>query len=379
MGSLDTLDRIVLLMNEKNYNQQILTDYLGVDKSIFSTWKNGKSKSYMKYLPQIAGLFGVTIDWLVGSTRYRQEGLAEIYKWNISCVEGFDPVFDFGPLFKPYREKAGISAEEMGKHIGLSENLYTIRENGEWPFLYADALKCCQLIDITPQSVLESAGKLSGKPVTEPNTIVQPIESAAERYENSGENDTIYLELNERLRLRQNFVYFAIEKLETLKVALDNAGTSPQFLDSLNRDGNLLVNDIRLAAEYFGIDAEFALKYDLTRKTGRFLAKWFEQRKYDSSKLTCKSAKMSVPAKYGAMLNIKIAGEISLSGVNIGDGYDYTNGGAFMTVVYEVKGGGSTSPSYHWEVACRASDSKNLIDKKGKPASGFKLSSSYKD
>ena len=88
---------------------------------------------------------------------------------------------------------------------------------------------------------------------------------------------------------------------------------------------------------------------------------------------------MSVPAKYGAMLNIKISGEISLSGVNIGDGYDYTNGGAFMTVVYEVKGGGSTSPSYHWEVACRASDSKNLIDKKGKPASGFKLSSSYKD
>ena len=76
MGSLDTLDRIILLMNEKNYNQQILTDYLGVDKSIFSTWK----KSYMKSLPQIAGLFGVTIDWLVGSTRYRQEGLAEIYK-----------------------------------------------------------------------------------------------------------------------------------------------------------------------------------------------------------------------------------------------------------------------------------------------------------
>lgn len=46
---------------------------------------------------------------------------------------------------------------------------------------------------------------------------------------------------------------------------------------------------------------------------------------------------MSEPAKNGAMLNIKIAGEISISGVNIGDGYDYTNGGAFMTVVYEVK------------------------------------------
>ena len=71
----------------------------------------------MKYLPQLASLFGVSIDWLVGSTRYRQEGLAEVYKWNISCVEGFDPVFDFGPMFKPYRENAGISTEEMGKHV----------------------------------------------------------------------------------------------------------------------------------------------------------------------------------------------------------------------------------------------------------------------
>ena len=45
---------------------------------------------------------------------------------------------------------------------------------------------------------------------------------------------------------------------------------------------------------------------------------------------------MSEPAKYGAMLNKKIPGVFSLSGVNIGDGYDYTNGGTYMPVVYEV-------------------------------------------
>ncbi len=127
----------------------------------------------------------------------------------------------------------------------------------------------------------------------------------------------------------------------------------------------------------FNVGDTIVCTYNLT--TPAVLENYQARIKYDSSKLTCKSAKMSEPAKNGAMLNIKIAGEISLSGVNIGDGYDYTNGGTFMTVVYEVKGGGSTSPSYHWEVACRASDSKNLIDKKGKPASGFKLSSSYKD
>ncbi len=183
----------------------------------------------------------MTIDWLVGSTRYRQEGLAE--------------------------------------------NLYTIREEGSWPLLYADALKCCQLIGITPEYVLENAGKLSDKPITEPNTIVQPTENAADIYANSSENDTIYLDLSDRMLLRQNFVYFAAEKLETLKVAMDNAGTSPQFLDSLNRDGKLLSKDIKLAAEYLGVDAELALKYDLTKKTGRNLAKWFELREFDSSKL----------------------------------------------------------------------------------------------
>ena len=98
---------------------------------------------------------------------------------------------------------------------------------------------------------------------------------------------------------------------------------------------------------------------------------------YDSSKLSCLSAKMSEPAKNGAMLNKNLNGEIKTCGSNIGDGYDYTTGGKFMTVTYVVKAGGSTSPKFNWEIACRASDSKNLISDSGKPASGFKLKTAY--
>lgn len=154
-----------------------------------------------------------------------------------------------------------------------------------------------------------------------------------------------------------------------------NNNSSSSKSDSSKSDNNS--KSLKIGGKTFNVGDTIVCTYNLT--TPAVLENYQATIKYDSSKLTCKSAKMSEPAKYGAMLNTKIAGEISLSGVNIGDGYDYTNGGAFMTVVYEVKGGGSTSPSYHWEVACRASDSKNLIDKKGKPASGFKLSSSYKD
>ena len=155
-----------------------------------------------------------------------------------------------------------------------------------------------------------------------------------------------------------------------------NNNSSSSKSDSSKSD-NSNSKSLKIGGKTFNVGDTIVCTYNL--KTPAVLENYQATIKYDSSKLTCKSAKMSEPAKYGAMLNIKIAGEISISGVNIGDGYDYTNGGAFMTVVYEVKGGGSTSPSYHWEVACRASDSKNLIDKKGKPASGFKLSTSYKD
>ena len=155
----------------------------------------------------------------------------------------------------------------------------------------------------------------------------------------------------------------------------NNNSSSSKSDSSKSDDSNS--KSLKIGGKTFNVGDTIVCTYKL--KTPAVLENYQARIKYDSSKLTCKSAKMSEPAKNGAMLNIKIAGEISISGVNIGDGYDYTNGGTFMTVVYEVKGGGSTSPSYHWEVACRASDSKNLIDKKGKPASGFKLSSSYKD
>lgn len=168
-----------------------------------------------------------------------------------------------------------------------------------------------------------------------------------------------------------------IEKSETSKTTNNSSSKTDSGKTNNNKNNNNNSKSLKIGGKTFNVGDTIVCTYNL--KTPAVLENYQATIKYDSSKLTCKSAKMSEPAKNGAMLNIKIAGEISLSGVNIGDGYDYTNGGAFMTVVYEVKGGGSTSPSYHWEVACRASDSKNLIDKKGKPASGFKLSSSYKD
>lgn len=57
------LDRITELLG--NREQRELTNYLGIKSVAFSEWKSGKSKSYRKYLIEIANFFDVSLDYLV--------------------------------------------------------------------------------------------------------------------------------------------------------------------------------------------------------------------------------------------------------------------------------------------------------------------------
>lgn len=63
---MDTLDKISDLLIRQGKRQKDLTDFLGIDKSAFATWKSGKTTSYNRYIPQIASFFGVSVDYLLG-------------------------------------------------------------------------------------------------------------------------------------------------------------------------------------------------------------------------------------------------------------------------------------------------------------------------
>ena len=60
---MDTLNKIVQLLDVKGCTQKALTDYLGLDKTTFSAWKSGKSKSFIKLIPQIAEFFDVPVGY----------------------------------------------------------------------------------------------------------------------------------------------------------------------------------------------------------------------------------------------------------------------------------------------------------------------------
>lgn len=60
---MDILDRITLLLG--NRDQKELTTFLHLNAVAYSEWKSGKSKSYRKYLIEIAEFFDVSLDYLV--------------------------------------------------------------------------------------------------------------------------------------------------------------------------------------------------------------------------------------------------------------------------------------------------------------------------
>lgn len=60
------LSKIITVMNDKKVRVSDLCSKLGKDEHLFTDWKSGRTKSYMKYIPQIAQILNVPISSLYG-------------------------------------------------------------------------------------------------------------------------------------------------------------------------------------------------------------------------------------------------------------------------------------------------------------------------
>lgn len=99
------------MLNEKGHTQKELTDYLGIEKSVFSSWKNGKSKSYNKYIYQIANFLGTTPSDLMG--------------WKDKSVSQ-------GEKIRLLREQMGLSQSDLALKTGYPLESIIKYENDEW-------------------------------------------------------------------------------------------------------------------------------------------------------------------------------------------------------------------------------------------------------
>lgn len=64
---MDSVQIILSLLQDKGLKQKDLANHLGINQSAIADWKKGKTKSYMRYLPQIAEFLNVPIDSIVDS------------------------------------------------------------------------------------------------------------------------------------------------------------------------------------------------------------------------------------------------------------------------------------------------------------------------
>lgn len=115
------VNRILLLMAQRNINAATLTKELNLANSSITDWKKGKAKPSVEAIMKIADFFNVSTDYLLGRTIITKEGInmpdtkqkAEAYRSLISD-EGINRIkLNLIPLINNY------GYENLAKDIGL--------------------------------------------------------------------------------------------------------------------------------------------------------------------------------------------------------------------------------------------------------------------
>lgn len=65
--------RILACLERQGKKQKDLAKFIGINKNNITDWKSGKSKSYMKYLPEIAEFLSVPINYLADGEKRQNE------------------------------------------------------------------------------------------------------------------------------------------------------------------------------------------------------------------------------------------------------------------------------------------------------------------
>lgn len=62
---MDTMHRILDLIWRNGLSEIEFCQKAGINRSAVTDWKKGKTKSYMKHIPKIAEVLGVSVDYLL--------------------------------------------------------------------------------------------------------------------------------------------------------------------------------------------------------------------------------------------------------------------------------------------------------------------------
>lgn len=135
---MDILDNILWILKAKGIPQRELTSYLGLSPNIFTNWKNGKNKSYVKYKDTIAKFFDVPSDILFSN---------DIVKDYNMYIDGLDKIgaapvskISMIPVYGSVSAGTGVLAEDQ---IVGYEPAFDVSQPSEYFYLrvHGDSMK----------------------------------------------------------------------------------------------------------------------------------------------------------------------------------------------------------------------------------------------
>ena len=115
-------NRLKELRQEKGLIQERFAQELNVSKGAVAMWETGKRIPDSEMLKAIAKFFSVSVDYLLGESKFRNN--EELIKYNEDRANWgindpyFEAAFDFAKLLTPIREEQGVSLSELGRVIG---------------------------------------------------------------------------------------------------------------------------------------------------------------------------------------------------------------------------------------------------------------------
>lgn len=118
---MDTITKINYLMEKNGVKNRDLANHLGLTAQAVTDWRAERSKSYAKYLVQIADFFNISIEFFTGSVGTIDN---ELFK-HIDCLCKIKNIAFFDVMIQ-----SGISIEEIELYyLGNRGIIFSYQEN----------------------------------------------------------------------------------------------------------------------------------------------------------------------------------------------------------------------------------------------------------
>lgn len=155
----DLYKRIEALCVDKGITITQMCKKSGASRGSLGDLANNRIQSLSaNTLQKISEYFKVSVDYLTGKSKYRNDQEVRGFNWGPSR-EDFDAAFDFAGLLKELREEQGVSLYDLGLSINevdpeVMENI----ENGNLPIDQEKAESLCEYLGTNVSQVLFDNG-----------------------------------------------------------------------------------------------------------------------------------------------------------------------------------------------------------------------------